>query len=204
MQDYITDERDNNRYPVVTIGGKTWMASNLRYSVGAYSGYYRWAVAIDSIAEFSSSANKAGYGNATKTTKPTRGICPQGWHIPSSLEWEALIDSTAAIFGFNPIYGSTARNLAEVKALTSCIYSKTNTESCNTLGLNLTKSSHAPTLYWTSSRHNESLLIDCDSNLSQSKCEKQYARTVKVSTENIETWSSRMKTEKLLVRCVKD
>ncbi|SHK77418.1 major paralogous domain-containing protein [Fibrobacter intestinalis] len=207
MQDYITDERDNNRYPVVTIGGKTWMANNLRYSVGAYSGYYRWAVAIDSIAEFSSSANKAGYGNATKTTKPARGICPQGWHIPSSPEWEALLDSTAAIFGFNPTIGSTARYLAEVKALTTCAYSKTNTESCNTLGLNLTKSSHAPYLYWTSSRYNESLIIQgCapDSNLSQSNCEKRYARAVEVSTENVKTWSNGMKNERLLVRCVKD
>lgn len=205
MQDYITDERDNNRYPVVTIGGKTWMASNLRYSVGVNSSYYyRWAVAIDSIAEFSSSANKAGYGNAKKTTKPTRGICPQGWHIPSSPEWNALIDTTAAILGFNPIYGSTARYLAEVKALAHCIYSKTNTESCNTLGLSLTKSSHAPNLYWTSSRHNESLIVDCESNLSQSDCDKQYARTVKVTTEDISTFSSRRKTERLLVRCVKD
>lgn len=198
MQDYITDERDNKKYPVVTIGEKTWMAANLGYR-SRY--YYHWAKAIDSIAEFSSSANKAGYGNAKKTTKPTRGICPKGWHIPSGHEWDDLIDSTAAIFGFNPLIGSPARYLAEVKALKSCRYSKTNTESCNTLGLSLSGS------YWTSSRYNETQIqAGCapDSNLSKSNCEKRYAEAITVSTKKVERRVFKFKYEDFNVRCVKD
>lgn len=202
MQDYITDERDNYRYPVVTIGGKTWMADDLRYSTGYNRYQYRWAEAIDSIAKFSSSANKAGYGNATKTTKPTRGICPKGWHIPSSSDWDALLNSTAAIFGFNPIMGSTERYLAEVKALRDCGYSKTNTESCNTLGLSLDSK-----VYWTSSRYNESQVqAGCapNSNFSESDCEKRYAEVVTVSTKKVERWEYKRKSTDLYVRCVKD
>lgn len=202
MQDYITDERDNNRYPVVTIGGKTWMADDLRYST-KYGRYrYYWSDAIDSIAAFSSSANKAGYGNVTKTTKPTRGICPQGWHIPSTSDWRQLLDSTAAIFGFNPIMGSSERDLATVKALRDCGYSKTNTESCNTLGLSLDRNS-----YWTSSRYNESQIqAGCapNSDLNQSDCEKRYAEVVTVSTKKVETMEHKNKNDKLFVRCVKD
>lgn len=203
MQDYITDERDNHKYPVVTIGGKTWMAYELRYKPKHGSYRYYWAEAIDSIAEFSSSAKKAGYGNATKTTKPTRGICPQGWHIPSTADWGYLLDSTAAIFGFNPIYGSTARDLAEVKALKDCRYSKTNTESCNTLGLSLS----SDVSYWTSSRYNESLVqAGCapNSNLSESNCEKRYAEAVKISTEEVKIRQYKLKYDDLYVRCVKD
>ncbi len=202
MQDYITDERDNNRYPVVTIGGKTWMADDLRYST-KYGRYrYYWSDAIDSIAAFSSSANKAGYGNDTKTTKPTRGICPQGWHIPSTSDWRQLLDSTAAIFGFNPIIGSSERDLATVKALRDCGYSKTNTESCNTLGLSLDRNS-----YWTSSRYNESQIqAGCapNSDLNRSDCEKRYAEVVTVSTKKVETMEHKNKNDKLFVRCVKD
>lgn len=202
MQDYITDERDNNRYPVVTIGRKTWMADDLRYSTGYNRYRYRWAEAIDSIAKFSSSANKAGNGNATKTTKPTRGICPQGWHIPSSSDWYDLVNSTAAIFGFNPIFGSPARDSAEVKALKNCRYSKTNTESCNTLGLSLSEKS-----YWTSDRYNESLVqAGCapNSDLSESNCEKQYAEVVRVTTKEIDRGRYLRKNTDLYVRCVKD
>ncbi len=202
MQDYITDERDNHKYPVVTIGGTTWMAYNLRYKTKYGSYRYYWAEAIDSIAEFSSSANKAGYGNATKTTKPTRGICPQGWHIPSSSDWYALLNSTAAIFGFNPIYSSSERDLAEVKALKRCGNSKTNTESCNTLGLSLDSEK-----YWTSDRYNEAQAqAGCapNSNLSESDCKKKYAEAVSVTTKEIKRMQYLHKNTNLYVRCVKD
>jgi uncharacterized protein (TIGR02145 family) len=48
------------------------------YNVGTYGLYYSRAAAL------------AGYnGSGTNTVQ---GICPTGWHIPSSSEWETLIN----------------------------------------------------------------------------------------------------------------
>jgi uncharacterized protein (TIGR02145 family) len=98
--DTLTDTRDGNRYRIVKIHGQWWMAENLRYgleiptdreqtdndTVERYrcpyvyvnfdsdtaGGVYRWFEAMN-----------------YQTTNP-QGICPDGWHIPSSTEWESL------------------------------------------------------------------------------------------------------------------
>ena len=99
----VTDSRDGQTYKTVTIGTQTWMAENLNYDykVGgsiygtytntdggeSYGRYYTWAAAIDSAAVFSANASGCGYGKTCTVKTPVRGICPEGWHVPTPVEW---------------------------------------------------------------------------------------------------------------------
>ena len=94
--DQITDI-DGNVYNTVLIGIQCWMKENLmttkdpdgnaitRYCYDddpsnciIYGGLYNWVTAMDSAA----SSNNAPSG--------VQGICPDGWHLPSEAEWDAL------------------------------------------------------------------------------------------------------------------
>jgi len=89
----LTDARDNNVYPTVQIGSQCWMAANLNYSQETgmewcydddianceiYGKLYNWDAAMQ--------------GESGSTTEPSgvRGICPEGWHLPSHHEWTTL------------------------------------------------------------------------------------------------------------------
>jgi hypothetical protein len=103
----ITDARDGKKYKIIGIKTQIWMAENLDidYKVkpldsdsivyGSYTysecdscgHYYTWAAAMDSAGVFSGSALGCGYENECSVTYPVRGICPEGWHLPSKEEW---------------------------------------------------------------------------------------------------------------------
>ena len=113
----MTDERDGQTYKTVKIGNQVWMAENLNYAYTGrpynYRGYtsdssswcpineedncskygrlYTWAVAMDSAAEFSDNGKGCGIGVECSPTYPVRGICPEGWHLPSRDEWNTLL-----------------------------------------------------------------------------------------------------------------
>ena len=98
----LEDERDGQKYKTVKIGTQTWMAENLNYEAQnskctASGCLYVWAVAMDSIGEFSNNSKGCGYnykGHGTAMCSPVypvRGICPEGWHLPTSEEFRVLI-----------------------------------------------------------------------------------------------------------------
>jgi uncharacterized protein (TIGR02145 family) len=93
------DERDGRVYAAITILGKTWMAENLAYlpTVGyAYTAnspypvetigdndtvYYSWSTAVGLDKNYDmASTDKVLKG------KNIRGICMEGWHLPSYTE----------------------------------------------------------------------------------------------------------------------
>ena len=100
----LTDKRDGRIYKTVHIGEQWWMAENLKYSaaddVGGYKAsacseygcFYTWPVTMDSAGIWSSK----GVGCNTidfctvEIERPVRGICPDGWHVPSKAEWDDL------------------------------------------------------------------------------------------------------------------
>lgn len=100
--DDIVDSRDNRTYKTVGIGTQLWMAENLSLDVCSskdsciyFEGFgrmYNWSSAIDSMGLYSQ--NSAGCGNGTmcQARNPVRGICPEGWHIPSKDELFAFLD----------------------------------------------------------------------------------------------------------------
>ncbi|PBC73263.1 fibrobacter succinogenes major paralogous domain-containing protein [Fibrobacter intestinalis] len=103
----FTDSRDGQVYKTVTIGTQTWMAENLNYdynegtaksycyrnepdSCAKYGRLYLWSAAMDSAGVFSDGGKGCGYDTTCKATEPVRGVCPEGWHLPSDTEWKTL------------------------------------------------------------------------------------------------------------------
>lgn len=111
----FTDSRDNQTYKWVKIGTQVWMAENLKATkyrdgtvlpnvtdkdswadlgsddiawcyydndsknVQKYGVLYTWAAAT---LEQSSKSNPSGI----------KGVCPDGWHLPSNAEWEEMAE----------------------------------------------------------------------------------------------------------------
>lgn len=112
----MTDGRDGQTYKIVKIGKQIWMAENLNYAYTGvpynYSGntsdstswcysnaaanctkygrLYTWAAAMDSVGTWSTNGKGCGYGKTCSPTYPVRGVCPEGWHLPTQTEWNTL------------------------------------------------------------------------------------------------------------------
>lgn len=97
----MTDPRDGKTYKTVVVNGVTWMAENLNYAgseIGVstcfndedrfcdfYGRLYSRDAAMNSTdCAFSSGCNLGSV--------PVQGICPDGWHIPTNKEGQALAD----------------------------------------------------------------------------------------------------------------
>ena len=119
---FLTDSRDGRIYRTVTIGTQTWMAENLNYAdsiktpsllnrswcyensadnCAKYGRLYTWAAAIDSAKLYKDKFIDCGYTKPCTLPDTVYGICPPGWHLPTSEEWNTLFkkvggQSTAA------------------------------------------------------------------------------------------------------------
>lgn len=118
----LTDERDGQKYKTVEIEGRYWMAQNLNYDDKyekiatpldkenkpmpvEYGKLYTWGIAMDTAGYFSTEAKGCGYGIDCSSLTHARGICPKGWHLPDSTEWESLL-AYAKSFEFDFEYQS--------------------------------------------------------------------------------------------------
>lgn len=113
--DSITDARDGKVYKTVKIGDQIWMAENLNFDPGqggsgenkydwswcflndakncdVIGRFYTWAAAIDSVklANDVDNPQDCGYDKTCTLPDTVYGICPPGWHLPDSTEWEVL------------------------------------------------------------------------------------------------------------------
>lgn len=105
---YFKDFRDNQIYRSVKIGEQIWMAENLKYDDGNlpriswyygndkesnffYGRLYSWAAAMDSVGLITNNGKGCGHESTCSPTYPVRGICPEGWHLPDTTEWNVLL-----------------------------------------------------------------------------------------------------------------
>ena len=103
---WMVDPRNKQLYRVVTIGEQTWMAENLNYKTenswcgggsdvdegdcSKYGRLYTWAAAIDSAKLYKDKSIDCGYGKTCILPDTVYGVCPPGWHLPDTTEWNKL------------------------------------------------------------------------------------------------------------------
>jgi len=117
--DNLVDSRDGKTYKTVVIGTKTWMAENLNYDVpnaGMGSKCYgeggamkvgtptdgqedyryseeEWLAACAKYGRlYDWTTVMAGATSSNQNPSGVKGICPNGWHVPSDDEWAELAD----------------------------------------------------------------------------------------------------------------
>ena len=99
--DSIIDLRDGEVYETVCIGGQVWMAENLRFDTAGS------LIAHNDPSKLATHGRLYDYPTLSRGAGPVpenqistiRGICPEGWHLPSLYEWEQLISNVG--FGTN-------------------------------------------------------------------------------------------------------
>lgn len=121
IENTFKDSRDGQVYKTVVIGSQTWMAQNLNYETDnsycydnqdsnctKYGRLYTWAAAMDSAGVFSLNGAGCGY-DSEKSAEcayhfetcspiyPLRGVCPEGWHLPTEMEWNALFSAVGGV-----------------------------------------------------------------------------------------------------------
>ena len=84
------------KYGSYTSDSTSWCYGNDPANCDTYGRLYTWAAAMDSVGKWSTNGKGCGYGErcsvaSSGSTTLVRGICPEGWHLPSNDEWEALI-----------------------------------------------------------------------------------------------------------------
>ena len=156
MTGTMTDSRDGQTYKTVSIGTQTWMAQNLNYAYtdvpykrgdytsdstswcynddanncSKYGRLYTWAAAMDSVGTWSTNGKGCGYNIYNKTCSPTypvRGVCPEGWHLPTGEEFETLFTAVGgksiagqklrSATGWTPLSGITNEDAFAFSAL---------------------------------------------------------------------------------------
>ena len=55
-----------------------------------YGRYYTWGAAMDGLGLYSENSKGCGVGQTCTIVTPARGVCPEGWHIPTRDEWATL------------------------------------------------------------------------------------------------------------------
>jgi len=200
-------------YKTVQIGSQIWMAENMNYDGGNgklgyepwynkdYARLYDWATAMG----FDQDCNYSNDNCSSQIHSPYhRGICPEGWHIPTSDEWDTLFDFAEeedCDGTSSDGYGGYCRTAGwHLKATYG--WSINNSNGKDTYGFsalpngycyNYGKSSSYPSCqqgsaYWWSASKFHASLIDARS----------------ISYNNNATWDGMDKMNLLSVRCLKD
>lgn len=132
----MKDPRDGREYKTLSFefNGKTyeWMAEDLMYSGESTvkhsrrggvdvtpTGIYSWAAAMGLSESYMSRPIKDGLIDSLH-----QGICPDGWHISNSLDWEALITYVGGVNNLLNESWRTDSETASAKDLVGVFYNR--------------------------------------------------------------------------------
>jgi len=93
---------DGNNYPAITIGDQVWMAENLRVThykngdaIPNVTDNIIWSTILSGVYCWYNNDQSANekYGPLYNwyAVEDYRGLCPDGWHVPTEAEWTTLI-----------------------------------------------------------------------------------------------------------------
>jgi uncharacterized protein (TIGR02145 family) len=197
----MTDQRNGISYRTSStlVPGKCWMVENLRYGQSPPTASSpqtdNCIVERNCLASDPTCVNLGGFYQWDEliqyriTDGPAyQGVCPPGWHIPSSAEWQELIDAVVNLPGVpgDGLAGSYLKdqNLTNgFDALLTGIYYLDNTWA-------YTSGYLTGTMYWTSTQ-------DAASS------ERMVARGVNNLNYSVSNYSA-LRANAFPVRCVKD
>ena len=83
----LLDERDGHTYKTVKIGDQTWMAENMKFKC---EGRF-WVADSEYFYTWTSALNDEKLFDEDNLPRIVRGICPEGWHVPSPADFESLL-----------------------------------------------------------------------------------------------------------------
>ena len=127
----ILDERDGQVYKTVQIGDQVWMAQNLNLETenslcgggfitreeGNCSVYGRQYTLVTAMGKTGAECGYEGL-NCDLDSGNVQGICPSGWHLPDTTEWNALF----AAVGGSSTAGQTLKAQTRWKGFSSFTY----------------------------------------------------------------------------------
>lgn len=91
----FVDPRDGNKYKIIQLGGQIWFAENVRFNSEnsfCYKSEEEYCQKYGRL--YSNSCSRRWANDKNKICKSLLDVCPDGWHIPTSAEWETLISRT--------------------------------------------------------------------------------------------------------------
>lgn len=84
----LLDSRDGQTYRTVTIGAQTWMAENLAYLPKGSTGAILHSLSPDSTLKYGILYDwPTAMAGASSSPRGARGICLDGWHVPSDSDF---------------------------------------------------------------------------------------------------------------------
>ncbi len=93
----ITDIRDGKTYPTVQIGSQCWFQKNLEYGITIPENTPQTDNCIpEKYTRHASPVTRHDLYQWNElmqyqTTEGSQGLCPPGWHVPTSAEWDQLL-----------------------------------------------------------------------------------------------------------------
>lgn len=99
----VCSAEDSKTFRRFTVSTQVWMAQNLNYETAnsycynddvtncsKYGRLYTWGAAIDSLYILRAAGENCGLDRNCSLKGPVRGVCPDGWRLPSEYDWRIL------------------------------------------------------------------------------------------------------------------
>jgi len=102
---WLIDPRDSSHYRIVKINEDWWMVDNLHYGKNinelieqSNNNTVEYYLISDSTLSRNDMAVYNWFEAMNYLPDDPQGICPEGWHIPSEIEWRKLYDGIPQLF----------------------------------------------------------------------------------------------------------